>query len=151
MKEREKDLLNINGKSFNWVKVTQNDVAHNNGIYVFACAGDNHILFEIYCLEKGERLWKHFEGGFEHCNGWAVVIPEAYHYLPEYELNCSEWKSYSLSAMDSAHLKVIAYSNGSNIEYLLIERNCVIGHYGETSMEDISERPILSESIFPIY
>ena len=53
--------------------------------------------------------------------------------------------------MDSVHLKVIAYYNDSNIEYMLIERDCVIGQYGETSIEDISERNILSESIFPIY
>ena len=134
-----------------WIKFESNDIALKNGLYVFACTGDNHILFEIHRLEKGERLWKFFEGEFEHYNGWAMVIPEAYYYLPEYEPNCSEWKSYSSSAMDSAHLKVIAYSNGSNIEYLLIERNCVIGHYGETSIEDISERNILSESTFPIY
>ena len=134
-----------------WIKTTLNDIVPKSGIYVFACAGDNHILFEIYKLERGERLQKHFEGDFEHCNGWIAVIPEAYHYLPEYELNCSEWKSYSLSKVDSVHLKVIAYYNDSNIEYMLIERDCVIGQYGETSIEDISERNILSESIFPIY
>lgn len=141
----------MNQQNIIWRKFLNDDKAPKNGVYVFACAGDNHILFEIHRLDRGERLWKCFEGDFEHYNGWAMVIPEAYYYLPEYEPNCSEWKSYSLSAMDSAHLKVIAYSNGSNIEYLLIERNCVIGHYGETSIEDISERPILSESIFPIY
>lgn len=134
-----------------WFKFENDDIALKSGIYVFACAGDNHILFEIHRLEKGERLWKFFEGDFEHYNGWAMVIPEAYYYLPEYEPNCSEWKSYSLSAMDSAHLKVIAYSNGSNIGYMLIERDCVIGHYGETPIDDISENNFLTEIMFPIY
>ena len=138
-------------KGIIWKKITKDDIVPKNGLYIFACTGDNHILFEIHRLEKGERLWKHFEGEFEHSNGWAVVIPEAYHSLPEYEPNSSEWKPYSLSEMDSAHLKVIAYSTNKNIEYLLIERNCVIGHYGETSIKDISESNFLSESIFPIY
>ena len=140
-----------NNDKKHWFKFENDDIALKSGIYVFACAGDNHILFEIHRLEKGERLWKFFEGDFEHYNGWAMIIPEAYYYLPEYEPNCSEWKSYSLSKVDSVHLKVIAYYNDSNIEYMLIERDCVIGQYGETSIEDISERNILSESIFPIY
>lgn len=138
-------------KSIIWNKFANDDIAPKNGLYVFACTGDNHILFKIYRLKTGERLWKHFEGEFEHCNGSAIVTPEAYHYLPEYELNCSEWVSYSLSEMDSAHLKVIAYSSGSNIGYLLIERDSVIGHYGENPIEDISENNFFSESIFPIY
>lgn len=141
----------MNQQNIIWKKFLNDDIAPKNGLYVFACAGDNHILFEIHRLEKGERLWKHFEGEFEHCNGWAVVIPKAYHYLPEYEPNSSEWKSYSSSEMDSVHLKVIAYSNGSNIGYMLIERDCVIGHYGETPLENISESDFLSMNTFPIY
>lgn len=39
-----------------WIKTTLNDIVPTSGIYVFACAGDNHILFEIYKLERGERL-----------------------------------------------------------------------------------------------
>lgn len=134
-----------------WIETTFNDVVPTSGIYVFACRGDNHILFEIHRLEKGERLWIPFEGDFEHYNGWTVVIPVAYYYLPEYELNCSEWESYSLSKIKSTHLKVIAYSTNKNIEYLLIERDCVIGHYGKTPIGDISESNFLSENIFPIF
>ncbi|WP_242358091.1 hypothetical protein [Bacteroides acidifaciens] len=143
--DRIKDIKPI------WTRITFNDVVSASGIYVFACAGDNHILFEIYRLEKGERLWKYFEGEFEHCNGWFVVTPEAFHYLPEYDPNCSEWESCSLSEMDSAHLKVIACSTNKNIEYLLIEGNSVIGYYGKTSIEDISESNFLLESTFPIF
>ena len=134
-----------------WIKTTLNDIVPTSGIYVFACAGDNHILFEIHRLERGERLWKYFDGDFEHYNGWAVVIPEAYYYLPEYEPNCSEWEPYALSEIDSKQLKVIAYSSGGNIGYMLIEKDCVIGHYGETSLEDISESDFLSMNTFPIY
>ena len=70
-----------------------NEIALRSGIYVFACARDNHILFEVHRLEKGENLWNYYEGNFEHYNGWAVVIPEAYHYLTEYYSMSKEWTS----------------------------------------------------------
>lgn len=141
----------IKDKKSLWIKTTFNNVVPTSGIYVFACAGDNHILFEIHRLERGERLWKCFESDFEHYNGWAMVIPEAYYYLPKYEPNCSEWEPYSLSEIDSKQLKVIAYSSGDNIGYMLIERDCVIEYYGETPLEDISESDFLSMNTFPIY
>lgn len=134
-----------------WRKFTSGEIAPENGLYVFACAGDNHILFEIHRLEKGEKLWKYYEGDFEHCNGWAIVIPEAYYYLPEYEPNCIEWMPFSSFEVDSKQLKIIAYSSGINIEYLLIERDCIIWHYGKTLLEDISESNFLSVTTLPIY
>lgn len=109
-------------------------------------------MFEIHRLEKGERLWKHFEGEFEHCNGWAVVIPVAYYYLPDYEPNCSEWNPYSYSEIDVLHLIIIAYSGCDNaIEYLLIENDCVIGSLGKSLLENISEDSFLAIRTFPIY
>lgn len=94
---------------------------------------------------------KHFEDDFEHNNGWAMVIPEAYYYLPEYEPNCSEWEPYSLSEMGSKQLSVIAYSNSNSLGYLLIDKDCVIGHCGKNSLEDILESNFLSMNTFPIY
>lgn len=140
-----------NNDKKHWFKFEDDDIALKSGIYVFSCAGDNHILFEIHRLEKGERLWKYFEGDFEHCNGWAVVIPEAYHYLSEYEPNSSEWEPYLQSKIDSKQLSIIAYSNSNNLGYLLIEKDCVIGHYGEIPLENISESDFLSMNTFSIY
>ena len=37
-----------------WRKFKCDEIAPDNGLYVFACAGDNHILFEIHKLEKGQ-------------------------------------------------------------------------------------------------
>ena len=39
-----------------WFKFEDNDIALKSGIYVFACAGDNHILFEVHRLEKGKNF-----------------------------------------------------------------------------------------------
>lgn len=143
--DRIKDIKPI------WVKAKSNDVVSISGIYVFACAGDNHILFEIHRLEKGEKLWKYFEGEFEHCNDWVEVSPVAYYYLPEYEPNSSEWESCSLTEMDPEYLKVIAYSNDGNIGYMLLESDCVIGCYDKNLTEGISENDFLSENTFPMY
>lgn len=43
-------------ESIIWKEFANDDIVPKSGLYVFACAGDNHILFEIYKLERGERL-----------------------------------------------------------------------------------------------
>lgn len=60
------------------------DIAPKSGIYVFACQGDNHIVYEMYMLKKGERLYKYFEEDYAHSDGWLGVRPVAYHYAEYY-------------------------------------------------------------------
>lgn len=68
-----------------------NDIVPEDGIYVIACRGDMHLIFEIYNLKKGDRFWDLYEGENSHCNGWAIVDCLAYHYIPEYSINNSYW------------------------------------------------------------
>lgn len=134
-----------------WFKFEDNDIALKSGIYVFACTGDNHILFEIHRLDEGERLWKHFEGNFEHNNGWAVVIPEAYHYLPEYDSISTEWVSCDSFFFNSGQTKIIACSIKDEIGYLLAEGDSIIGSYGDFLLEDVSEDCFLAFRFIPLY
>lgn len=63
-----------------WTTIkSKDDVAEITGIYSFACYGDNHIENETYFLHKGERLWKYFEGAYEHAQGCFDIEPFAYH------------------------------------------------------------------------
>ena len=72
----------INSMKQVWVDTfDENDLVPQSGLYIFACRGDNHIEYELYRLEKGERLWKYFTDDFAHCNGYFEVIPLAYHYI----------------------------------------------------------------------
>lgn len=65
---------------FPWTRISsKDDVAKITGIYTFACYGDNHIEHETYILQKGDRLWKFFEGIYEHAQGCFTIEPFAYH------------------------------------------------------------------------
>ena len=134
-----------------WFKFEDNDIALKSGIYVFACAGDNHILFEVHRLEKGEKLWKYFESDFEHYNGWAVVLPEAYHYLTEYDSMSSEWSACDSLFFNSGDTKIIACSIKDKIGYLLAEGDSIIGSCGDIPLDDVSEDSFLAFTFVPMY
>ena len=149
IKQREID----NNNQRLWFNFEDNDIALKSGIYVFACAGDNHILFEVHRLEKGEKLWKYFEGDFEHYNGWAVVIPKAYHYITEYVSISEEWASCDSYFFNSDHTKIIAYSIKDKIGYLLAEGDSIIGSCGDLplELENLSKENFLAFRFIPMY
>lgn len=74
----EKEIINAG----TWKKVEVDTIAPCNGVYVFWCRGDNHMILEVYPLLEGERLWDYFEGENEHLNGWHIVKPEMYYFVP---------------------------------------------------------------------
>ena len=65
-----------------WKEVDTDTVAPCDGIYVFYCKGDNHMMLEVYSMFEGQRLWEFFEGEYEHVDGWCVVKPEMYYFVP---------------------------------------------------------------------
>lgn len=67
-----------------WVDVfDDNDTIPEDGYYLFACRGDNHLEYELYYLRKGDNPFANFEGENSHLNGWFVVDPLAYHRVKE--------------------------------------------------------------------
>lgn len=69
----------------------KNDIVPKDGIYIIACRGDMHLIFEIYDLKKGDRFCNLYEGDNIHYNGWVVVDCLAYHYIPEYNKSDIYW------------------------------------------------------------
>lgn len=67
------------------------DTAPDDGVYVMACRGDNHIIYEFYCLSKGDRFWDKYEGENAHSNGWLDVDCLAYWRIEEYSELSPEW------------------------------------------------------------
>lgn len=75
----------INSMKQVWIDTyDKNDLVPQSGLYIFACKADNHIEYESYRLEKGERLWKYFIDDFTHYDGYFDVIPLAYHFIGLY-------------------------------------------------------------------
>ena len=75
-----------------------NTVAPETGLFLMACRGDNHLVFELMKYKKGDRFWELYEGANEHYSGWVEVDPLAYHYIPLYAPeNNSHWKKYEAS------------------------------------------------------
>ncbi len=65
-----------------WIKVEDNPKVPKSGIYIFLCAGDNHLLYEIHTLRKGIDLLWNFQGERSHTDAWALVKPLYYYYIP---------------------------------------------------------------------
>lgn len=55
--------------------ISKDTTASIDGLYLIECSGDNHTFQELYKYKKGERIWKYFEGEYEHTNGWFEVEP----------------------------------------------------------------------------
>ena len=64
------------------------------GFYIIACAGDMHLVYEFYKLEKGIRIWDLYSGENEHWSGWVPVRPLAFHYVPYYHEGSMEWGNF---------------------------------------------------------
>ncbi len=65
-----------------WTRIVNKTMlAPKRGLYVFTCLGDNHLVYEVYMMEKDEPLWKYFSDDFSHMNGYFTVEPIAYHYI----------------------------------------------------------------------
>ena len=65
-----------------WVDILdETAVVPSDGLYVFACRGDNHIYTEMYMMKQGELLYKYFNDEYAHTDGWFAVIPLAYHII----------------------------------------------------------------------
>lgn len=104
-----------------WIDIIEDDAtAPQNGIYLFTCRGDNHLITELYYLNQGERLYKFFEGEFRHSNGWFEVIPLAYHFVSDYNSDtlCPSWSEIpeELKYGPSTIVRIIAFNSTKHVE-----------------------------------
>lgn len=115
----------------------QEDVAQRKGLYVFACRGDNHLEFEPYLLEEGERFGKFFEGKYAHGSLLMPNEPIAFHYIEPYSVESSDWAPYE--PMKEHMFQLCAISTDSGIEYVIRKRQFVYCN------------PTLNEEKIPIF
>ena len=103
---------------------------------MFACRGDNHLVFEPYQLDEGERLWKYFEGRYAHGSMIMVNDPIAFHFVEPYSIDASEWMRFehkkaiatisNQTPEKAGHMfKLYAISADSGIEYVIRDRHLV--------------------------
>lgn len=77
-----------------WRNIYDQDMsAPNDGLYVIVCRGDNHLVFEMYQLKRGEKFWDYFLGENLHCDGWFVVEPLSFHFVDLYSASLNTWNS----------------------------------------------------------
>lgn len=111
---------------YSWTKLhEQEDVASENGIYVFACMGDNLLVYEMYQLQKDDNLWKYFIGEFSHADGWNPVIPVAYYFIPFYKLDscCGSWSVPPNDTNIARHVCIFSYKRSGVTEYGFISHD----------------------------
>ena len=106
-----------------WIDILDdNDVAPQSGIYLFVCRGDNHLITELYRLDQGERLYKYFEGEYDHSDGWFEVIPLAYHFVCDYkpESFTPGWLEIpdELQYSSRKTIRIVAFKSINHIERL---------------------------------
>lgn len=65
-----------------WIKVEKNQTVPKTGIYLFICAGDNHLFYEMHELRRGMDILWCFQGDRSHTDGWTLVKPLYYYYIP---------------------------------------------------------------------
>lgn len=88
-----------------WVDIIdENDTVPADGLYVFACRGDNHIYVEMYMMKQGELLYKYFNDEYAHSNGWFHVIPLAYHIVDIYQIEENKRWDRSIENLEIQHL-----------------------------------------------
>ena len=90
---------------------------------MFACRGDNHLVFEPYQLDEGERLWKYFEGKNAHGSMIWVNDPIAFHFVEPYSIMASEWMQFENKEEHMFNLYAISVDSG--IEYVIKDRHLV--------------------------
>lgn len=82
---KNKDKLPIDPSVINageWVKIVEGSVAQKDGIYLFLCKGDNHLIYEVHELMRGTSLMWNFQDERLHKDGWHIVKPIYYYYIP---------------------------------------------------------------------
>lgn len=112
-----------------WIIVSSSDyVMPEDGVYLIACRGDNHIDYAIHEYHRGQRLWEFFEGENTISFGWGFYEPMGCYRLPPIE----KWKVdknpqrpdfYVVAILDNKDV-VVEYSwafdwNESDIEEVL--------------------------------
>ena len=105
-----------------WVNIYGKDgVAHQDGVYIFACRGDNHLVFEIYELKEGDRLWNFFSDGYVHRDGFFEVEPISFHYVEAFRPDSPSWMiANGLTEEDRnslAEFTVYAAKKGKEVSY----------------------------------
>jgi len=96
--------------------IDKDETAPEDGLYVFTCRGDNHLEEEIYHLNKGDRLYKYFDGENKHMNGWFEVLPLAFHYIKPYNTECSKWQDLNCIKGNENNLFIAVTKPNSSIE-----------------------------------
>lgn len=88
-----------------WVEILNDkDTVLSDGLYVFACRGDNHIYIEMYVMKQGELLYKYFNDEYSHSNGWFHVIPLAYHIVDTYAIEQNKMWDRSVKNLEIQHV-----------------------------------------------
>lgn len=86
-----------------------------DGLYLIECAGDNHSFSELYKYRKGERLWKYFEGEYEHANGWSTVKPIN---ITSIVLEAdTKWKQGEIAPSYGLYIVAYTFQNGTEAHY----------------------------------
>ena len=95
------------------------EIVEKDGLYIFACRYDNHLDYEAYFLNKGEKYWKYFIDEFSHSDGWMTIDPLAVHYIPPYDKdNNTGWANISQGCYDRrTNLCIVAYTLDNQIKY----------------------------------
>lgn len=120
---------NVTNYQFNWeinrdwcYILDDNEFAPDDGLYVMACRGDNHIVYEVYWFSKGDRFYDKYEGKNAHSDGWMDVDCLAYWRIEEYSEQSPAWTSTTNSHIErivSCLTVCAAEDKTGKIEYLL--------------------------------
>lgn len=85
------------GKGFSqWTYIFSNDIkSDEDGLYLIACRGDNHLVFELLNLKKNTCFWDFYSGENTHYDGWFIVEPLAFHKIPFLKKETEEWEFFN--------------------------------------------------------
>lgn len=106
-----------------------------DGIYVFYCMADNHSVYEMYNMRKGDRFNKYFTGKYEHVDGWNTVFPIAYHYVPYYLFYMHKWKTDEW--FKENEMAIFSYLKDGTLEYGFIDNQLHPEHHRLLYEDDI--------------
>lgn len=71
--------------TFQWHDISEETVVPVSGLYLIQCYGDNHILYELHECLVNTLFCSYFSDTSIHFNGWNIVKPIAYYYIPSYK------------------------------------------------------------------
>lgn len=107
-----------------WTEILDyNDTAPFNGLYIIACRGDNHIVYELYKLVKGDRFADKYIGNNSHSDGWLCVECLAYIYCDDFSVNPHIWENRlrPVETYNYNHIMIYVLNDISDEQALLIE------------------------------